>query len=108
MDCFDDLSGKIFSEANLPLGQRAKDFLHGAIEHPANKIVWFQASSTVFAAKLLQVAHQNHADALNTSAEASDRHARSLSVATWVLASAVAALVPVTVLTALGVIGRLG
>jgi len=49
---------------------------------------WASATLTFYSSKILESALSKHATALIKAGEASDRHARSLTIATWVLAVA--------------------
>jgi len=61
------------------------------------KDIWAEAVSTFYSSKLLEAALEKHSKALITAAEASDRYAKGLTKATWVLAGA-------TIVLALGTI----
>ena len=87
------VSGNLFKE--IPLSEAERDFLDIATRNMqtfAGPIINF------YSTKLLEAALAKHSEALVLSAEASDRHAKSLSHATWVLAAATIVLVVVTLM----------
>ena len=61
----------------------------------------WSALTALYSAKVLERAPANHAEALNRSAAASERHARGLKLATWALVAVTVALVLLTVLVPL-------
>ncbi len=61
------------------------------------KDTWSEATLTFYSSKLLEAALAKHAEALTNAAEASDRHAVSLTRATWVLAGATIILAIATI-----------
>ena len=52
------------------------------------KDTWSEATLTFYSSKILENALSKHAAALTKAGEASDRYAKSLTCATWVLAVA--------------------
>ena len=98
MDDTERVPIEIFEEAELALGERLRNFLVSAAEHSERKGPWVQATSAVFASKLLEASLSRHAKALISAAEASDRYARSLARATWALVLATGVLALLTAL----------
>jgi hypothetical protein len=94
----------IFSEAGMLLDAGLANFLDIAGSRPLSDGPgpFTSATAAVFSAKVIERALIKHGKALSEAAAASQRHALSLTRATWVLAAATIALVVSTVLLALG------
>jgi len=103
MDDIERIPNEIFKEADLKLDKLLLNFLVAASQHSINKGPWVQATSTVFSTKILERALKNHADALNASAKASEKHAANLTYATWALVFATIVLGIVSMLPVFGV-----
>jgi hypothetical protein len=103
MDYTDQIPKEVFKELGIDIGERLQNFLVRAgkknVDHeiPA----WSNAVSYILSAKIIERALESHAKALKQSAEASEKHARSLKNATWTL---VAATVVLAIFTAVSVI----
>lgn len=78
---------EIFKEAGIDLNERVLNFIVAAarnsqdFDHPS----WTNSISTIYFSKMVERSLKNHADALNHTAEASEKYARQLALATWVL-----------------------
>ncbi len=72
--------------------ERLKEFVR-QVPRRETRDLQFRIATGFYNSWLLKVALDRHAKALTESAEASDRHARSLKFATWALFVATVALV---------------
>jgi hypothetical protein len=92
---------EIFDEANLKLDDRMKNFLvaAGLSTIGEERTGWAIATSAVFSSKTIERSLNEHAKALNESSKASEKHAASLTRATWVLGFATIMLAIFTGLT---------
>jgi len=78
---------EIFKEAGIDLNDRVLNFFHVAaknsvdFDHPS----WSNSISTVYFSKMVERSLKEHSNALNRSANASEKYSRQLSIATWAL-----------------------
>lgn len=88
---------KLFDDEGLELTEGEHELFKEAEERQDTPyVLWTQVKTSVYTAKLIQSALKSHSEALVRSANASDRYARQLSVATWVLAFATIVLAGAT------------
>ena len=92
---------EIFEEAKLKLDDRMKNFLVTAGLHNTseNHTGWAIATSAIFSSEMIERSLNEHAKALIESARASEKHAVSLTRATWVLGFATIVLAILTGIT---------
>jgi hypothetical protein len=102
----DRIPQEIFDEGSLKLDDRMKNFFvtAGLRNTSEDRTGWAIAVSAVFASKIIERSLSQHAQALNESARASERHAASLTKATWVLGFATIML---TIFTGVALYGTL-
>ena len=89
---------QLFFRSGAVLSDEEVTLLDLAYSNNTADINWAAAVMSLYAAKSVEVALGQHADALSNAADASDRYAASLSRATWFLALATIALVLVSIL----------
>ena len=77
----------------IPVTESEDTFLKMATQQQET---WASTTVTFYSSKLLEAALAKHSEALVRSAEASDKHAASLTWATWILALATIFLVLAT------------
>jgi len=88
------IARELWEAAGLKLSPQEENFL-GA-EEQYHKDSFGQVASALYSSKTLATALDKHAAALIRSAEASEKHAKSLTRATWFLVVATMALVIVS------------
>jgi len=97
------LSSQNVSDRNYVTQQLFQSIGMTAAEEQILKVVvqekdtWSEATLTFYSSKILESALSKHANALIASSQASDRHAASLTIATWVLAVATIVLAFATI-----------
>ena len=103
MDDIDRIPKEIFSELNLEIGDRLHNFFVKAGKKNIYDEIpgWSNVISMILSAKIIERSLTQHAEALTRSAQASEKHARSMVFVTWVL---VAATVLLAIITALSII----
>ena len=85
------IARELWDAVGLKLSSQEENFL-GA-EEQFHKDSLGQVASALYSSKVLATALEKHAAALIRSAEASEEHAKSLTLATWFLVAATMALV---------------
>ncbi len=93
------ISEVLFEKADLTLDEETKNFLKTAGLNETGITSWSIAASAIYSSKLTERALSKHSDALIESAKASEKHAISLTRATWVLAGATILLAIITAFT---------
>lgn len=89
------ITQEMFEAHDLPFDDQTENYL-GQVENTRRED-WGIISSTLFSSLILQKTLTDHASALVRSAEASETHAKSLTIATWVLAAATIVLALTTI-----------
>lgn len=88
----------LFEDTGLKLSQFEEELIEAAKTGNTDDISKARVISTLYGDKLIKKALDEHAKALVTSAEASEKHERGLKLATWALFSATMALVIIGIL----------
>lgn len=101
-----ELFQELFGEAESPKREKLLGFLSktAIADATANPSAWASATSTSFSAVVLKRSLAAHAMALTQAAQASEKYARSLRTATWVLAGATIVLSLTTLAAALRIL----
>lgn len=71
------------------------------------KDTWSETVTALYSSKMIKHALEDHASALVKAAEAADKSARGLKIATWVLACATVVLAAATVVLAFATVASL-
>lgn len=90
----EDIAAALITESQLPFSDREKQFVREALRQGGD----WSTVSAIYSVKILERALACHAEALNRSAAASERHAAGLKWATVALVLATIGLGIVTLL----------
>ena len=93
-----EISARVITEAVLPYSPAEEALIANVQGDPH---VWAEVTAALYSSKLLKSALKEHADALTLSANASEKHAKSLTCATWCLVAATVGLIGVALLSAI-------
>jgi hypothetical protein len=83
----------LFKSAGIPMSDQEKALFRQLHRGGDVREISFIVDADVYFARILQLSLKEHADALTRSEEASEKHAKSLTRATWFLGFATFALV---------------
>ena len=85
---------QLLQATKLSFHEAELDYLASMHDHTDQQVL---VAFNLYTSRIIQEALGQHAGALVRSAEASDRHAKSLTLATWVLAAATIVLAMATI-----------